>query len=309
MAETSGSRLVDRWVAVLAASQDPGLSRGDIAVMMTILEHMNASGIAWPGLSRIAREARVSRPQVTRCIAKLEQRGFLMRESGDRKTPNKYRIGPAGRRTCEPTSGFTDEPTGGCADEPTGRCTDDSGVGAPVSIGVGAPMNLEPASKATYPLNLEDGSPEGDLLQATTVARRSVVPECPHQQIIDLYHQQLPELVQMRSWGPERQKLLRARWREDRDRQSLDFWGDLFEYVRGSDFLMGRVGGHGGRPPFTCDLEWIIRPRNFAKIIEGRYHAEASGPVPSAPVYQQQPRPSLADQCAAMRIQREPIDA
>jgi hypothetical protein len=35
--------------------------------------------------------------------------------------------------------------------------------------------------------------------------------------------------------------------------------------------LTGRCEGRKGRP-FVADLEWIIRPKNFAPILEGKYH-------------------------------------
>ena len=85
-----------------------------------------------------------------------------------------------------------------------------------------------------------------------------------------LYHEILPELRRVREWNETRQRLLSRRWRESRERQSLDWWRQFFGYVRKSDFLMGRTTGRDGRP-FDCDLEWLIRPTNFAKVVEGKY--------------------------------------
>ncbi|MER2551780.1 MAG: hypothetical protein ABTQ28_00760, partial [Thauera sp.] len=47
--------------------------------------------------------------------------------------------------------------------------------------------------------------------------------------------------------------------------------------VRGAltDFLTGKIISTG-RPPFELDLEWIVSPANFVKIIEGKYHREAA---------------------------------
>lgn len=96
------------------------------------------------------------------------------------------------------------------------------------------------------------------------------LPECPQQQVVALYHQTLPSLVRVREWTPQRQKLLRSRWRESSERQSMTWWREFFEYVASSDFLMGRVNGRGG-VPFECSLEWLIRPTNLVKVIEGNY--------------------------------------
>lgn len=88
---------------------------------------------------------------------------------------------------------------------------------------------------------------------------------CPHDEIISLYHEILPEMPRVKDWTPERQKLLRKRWRDDAERQDLEWWRKFFQYVRTCPFLMG------DKTEFQADLEWIIRPRNFVKIREGKY--------------------------------------
>jgi hypothetical protein len=123
----------------------------------------------------------------------------------------------------------------------------------------------------------EEESPDGDLSTTTVVADRRPAQRdrCPQQDIVDLYHDVLPELRQVRDWTAQRQKLLRGRWREDKKRQDLDWWRELFAYVRSCDFLMGRSPGRNGEAPFEADLEWIVRPRNLVKIIEGKYENRA----------------------------------
>ena len=66
---------------------------------------------------------------------------------------------------------------------------------------------------------------------------------------------------------------LRARWREDKKRQSLAWWEKLFVFIAKSDFLTGRSCSQGKRP-FEIDLEWIVSPANLVKIIEGKYHPQ-----------------------------------
>jgi hypothetical protein len=44
----------------------------------------------------------------------------------------------------------------------------------------------------------------------------------------------------------------------------------MFEYIKESDFLMGKSSN------WSCDLGWIVKSSNFAKIIEGCYHKEAA---------------------------------
>lgn len=116
------------------------------------------------------------------------------------------------------------------------------------------------------------GSPDDDL----DGSGDPPAPACPHQDIIDLYHRALPTGIQVRVWGEDRQKLLRSRWREDVKRQDVTWWKKFFEYVAQSEFLTGQSQNASGRDPFVVSLDWLVSPKNFAKVIEGRYHREAA---------------------------------
>ena len=94
---------------------------------------------------------------------------------------------------------------------------------------------------------------------------------CPHQEIVALYHAALPTNPAVKVWNGTRASNLRARWREDSKRQSLDYWQRFFAHVAASPFLTGRVVDRNGRP-FLPGLDWLVLPTNFAKVIEGRYH-------------------------------------
>ena len=103
---------------------------------------------------------------------------------------------------------------------------------------------------------------------------------CPHQEIISLYAEILPELPQVRKWEGTRAKNLKARWSwvladlkakgKPFDKSAgLDFFRRMFGYIHKSDFMMGRSGG------FSCSLPWIVNHENFTKIIEGNYENKA----------------------------------
>ena len=103
-------------------------------------------------------------------------------------------------------------------------------------------------------------------------------PPCPHQAIVDAYHELLPELPKVKVWSGQRQSHLQARWREGYARkcyatqaEGIDYWRRYFGYVKKMDWLMGRCSGRDGRPSFRADLAWLVRPDNFAKVVEGRY--------------------------------------
>lgn len=92
---------------------------------------------------------------------------------------------------------------------------------------------------------------------------------CPYADIVAAYHEALPELPTVRVLTDARKALIRGRWKEHPD---IDYWRKFFAYVAKSRFLTGNVPPSGDRPPFMANLEWLVRPTNFTKVIEGNYH-------------------------------------
>ena len=107
------------------------------------------------------------------------------------------------------------------------------------------------------------------------------LPGCDHKAVIELYHQNLPTMRRVEVWNETRAGYLRQRWREvaaelaqEKNITASDvlaWWGEFFKSVGKSRFLTGRVNSKDGRA-FVADLEWILKPSNFAKIVEGKYH-------------------------------------
>lgn len=113
-------------------------------------------------------------------------------------------------------------------------------------------------------------------IRKDTSGKPAAVPPCPHQEIIDLYHEILPmgRGVRANLWNGTRAKHLQARWREEPERQNLLWWGKFFHHCAKSPFLTGKVPSRRpGEKPFEVALDWIIEPGNFVKIIEGKYDA------------------------------------
>lgn len=102
--------------------------------------------------------------------------------------------------------------------------------------------------------------------------------DCPHQAIIAAYHRELPELRRVEVWNNTRRGLLRSRWREAPERQDIGWWVAYFIYVREKcPHLLGK-GSSGGRfADWQADLEWLIRPNNMAKVLEGKYAVQDTG--------------------------------
>ena len=111
------------------------------------------------------------------------------------------------------------------------------------------------------------------------------VPDCPHKALLALWAEVLPALPQHNPelWKGARADHLRTRWRETAaskgwtsEAEGLTYFRRLFAYVGQSAFLTGRTRSTDGRPPFVAELAWLVKPENWAKTIEGKYHAEAA---------------------------------
>jgi hypothetical protein len=116
--------------------------------------------------------------------------------------------------------------------------------------------------------------PSSEGYSSPNPEKPSKSPQCPQQEILKIYHEELPELPVMKVWNEHSQANLRARWKEDPKRQNPEWWRMFFRNgIRASDFLMGRV------KEFKADLDWIVGPKNFQKIINGRYQNSFRRPI------------------------------
>jgi uncharacterized protein YdaU (DUF1376 family) len=147
--------------------------------------------------------------------------------------------------------------------EPTGKATNNQ---EPITI------NQEPS------LSVPNGT---DRPSDDEPLKEQKFPGCNHKAVLSLYHSTLPNLPAIEVWNDLRSGLLRQRWREVcqdlakqgpvTEEKALDWWQKFFEFVGKSDFLTGKTMSKDKRP-FLADLEWVIRPANFAKVVEGKYH-------------------------------------
>lgn len=105
-------------------------------------------------------------------------------------------------------------------------------------------------------------------------------PNCPHQRIVEMYHEALPMLPRVKTWQGTRPKNLGARWRETWERLRkkgephdlealLAWWKGYFAQARASPCILGQRLIQGR--PFFADLGWLVKPENYAKVLEGKY--------------------------------------
>ena len=140
--------------------------------------------------------------------------------------------------------------------------------------------SLLPQAPAFPPENRLDPPPLS--LVGSQPAQPNGLSDCPHQAVLALWAEVLPAMPQHNPtmWRGARADHLRARWRETAadkrwtsEADGLAYLRKLFAYVAQSAFLTGRVPPREpGRPPFQIELEWLVNPTNWARVIEGKYH-------------------------------------
>ena len=78
-----------RWLGQVA--RDPGLSGSAVRVAILLWDMFNsAKGGAWPSIAYIAKTLTMDRSTVMRAIKALDERGWLIRRSGNRHRSNFY---------------------------------------------------------------------------------------------------------------------------------------------------------------------------------------------------------------------------
>lgn len=105
-------------------------------------------------------------------------------------------------------------------------------------------------------------------------------PPCPHEEIVRLYGEHLPQLPRCIALNDQRRSHIGARWRQVcvdakfSRVDGLEWFAGFFRDVSRSRFLTGNGGpGKDGRI-WRADLDWLMNPTNFLKVFEGRYHPE-----------------------------------
>lgn len=155
-----------------------------------------------------------------------------------------------------------------------GFASDREGYAADQGRDQGREGILEP--NGSCPTQASDESPPIDEIKAYEV------PDCPYDAILAVYHLTLPNLSKVEVMNDFRRGMLRQRWREvcseskfDKE-QGVDWFRDYFTLVKQSEWLTGRSKPRPGEVPFQADFEWLVRPQNFVKVIEGRYNRKAA---------------------------------
>ena len=111
---------------------------------------------------------------------------------------------------------------------------------------------------------------------AADKAPRKAAP-VPYEKIVDLYNAKLgPVLGMCRDLNAARRSALKSRWADVASAigvshydtaDVLEGFGEYFDKIARSDFLMGRRSDGGWHATF----DWLIKSSNYLKVFEGNY--------------------------------------
>lgn len=121
-------------------------------------------------------------------------------------------------------------------------------------------------------------SPDGSVGKADPAES---VSRCPHDAIVSLYHEALPELPRCRLMSDTRRRALTTFWRwvlsskkSDGSRrattaeQALEWIKAYFERAAQNDFLMGRAGRGSGHENWRADFDFLLTEKGKKQVIE-----------------------------------------
>lgn len=224
-------------------------------VLIMLANRTNAdTGRCDPSHKKLATDCGMSADSVKRAITGLESAGLLTiirRTREGVSLPNHYtlHLGVVG------------------ADSTDGWVHTAPRVGADSTTKQESKQEVETDTSPDGDMDADEGGQEQkDLLGARPATG------CPHEAIIAAYHKELPNCPEVRGWSKKRQDHLRARWKEEPCRQSVEWWRGLFAWMKESDWLMGKSGS------FLVSLPWLIKSEeNLLKVIEGTYHNNRNG--------------------------------
>jgi len=142
-----------------------------------------------------------------------------------------------------------------------------------------APPNQEPLTTNHKPrtINQEPETKNQDIDKPA----KSGLPTAPYRQIIDLYHEILPELPRVIVETEDRKRLVKSFWcwvltsnkasgarRAETAAEAIEYCKIYFELVRGNDFVMGRTERSKDHRNWKASIDYLLSDKGKKQIIE-----------------------------------------
>ncbi|MEO5687117.1 MAG: hypothetical protein ABIR54_07120 [Burkholderiaceae bacterium] len=253
-------------------------SGSHLLMMLALADFSDDKGCSYPGVAALAGKCRMKVRNAQTILAALrDSKELEIRMNAGPYGCNRYRIvltalgGVQELAGCKPLQGASE-----CTMQPDAR-TPASPCAKPLQA-----LAPEPS------LNRQETSDRGE--SSSGQKSKAKTPDCPHAELLAIFAEKVPELPKPTTalWAGRGATAMQDRWRwvltatDDAGKryastpdEALKFFGKFFGYVGRSDFLTGRNGKWR-----RCNLRWLLKPENFAKVMEGDY--ENDEPASSA---------------------------
>lgn len=146
-------------------------------------------------------------------------------------------------------------------------------------------VQLQLVSPLQAPSKPGAGEGEGEGTRAGAVkpsaSSAAKLPPCPLTSIVELYHQALPELPEVRLMPTKRRRAIAKIWdwtftsrkpdntrRAETPEQAIEWFQTYFARVRNNEFLMGKTPRIGEHANWQCDLDFLLTDKGMAHVIE-----------------------------------------
>jgi hypothetical protein len=239
-------------------------------VLLCLADHAANTGRCWPSIERISERCGLHRSSVMRSIKALAKGGHIsiLRTFG---RPNHYVV-----QALDSDTSRTAQPV---AESDTSLTATGSQM-ALVAHGdsTSSTPQPDPSLSATPPVAQSDTNllriyQEPPMNPAPKRRRVKAVQKTPafHQEVINAYHEKCPDFPKVKMWTPDRHRLLTAciaeRLEAGKPADTIGYWFEYFERAAASGWLCGRGRDNDWLP----GIDWLLKEKNFAKVIEGNY--------------------------------------
>lgn len=148
---------------------------------------------------------------------------------------------------------------------------------------------VQPNQETNKPLTNKPDNQDIDTSKQETKAEqlaqrpsaKSGLPPAPYRQIIDLYHEILPELPRVIVETEDRKRLVKSFWgwvltsnkasgarRAETAAEAIEYCKIYFELVRGNDFVMGRTERSKDHRNWKASIDYLLSDKGKKQIIE-----------------------------------------
>ena len=283
-------------IAIMNQVWQLAIPSGQKIVLLSLADQANDHGVCWPSMAQIAVRCSITERSVRNHVAEMESSGILRRDViAGRGTVYHINIGgntgtfdPFGSKKTDDCEQYTPEkfsshPGNGFLPTPetVSSLPRKNFPHTPETVS-GNPGNgfRQIINNHQEPSNTDTSEPDDSDLSRAEQSKSNVVQidsakqQIPYQQIVDAYHEALPELPRAVAMSDSRKRLIKSRWlemlkskRPDGTRRYTDvesgiaWWGLFFKTAGTNKFWMGE-----NNRGWTANFDWLMK--NNWKVVE-----------------------------------------